>query len=107
VPVLAHPRAARRGYSVSDEDIAALAGAGLAGVEADHPDHAAADRAALRGLAGELRMFVTGASDDHGELTGHRLGAESTSAEAYEALRSQATGASPDMAGETAGDVSR
>jgi predicted metal-dependent phosphoesterase TrpH len=107
VPVLAHPRAARRGYSVSDEDIAALAGAGLGGIEADHPDHAAADRAALRGLAGELRMFVTGASDDHGELTGHRLGAESTSAEAYEALRSQATGASPDMAGETAGDVSR
>lgn len=97
VPVLAHPRAARRGYGVADEDIAALAGAGLAGIEADHPDHAAGDRAALRGLAGELGMFVTGASDDHGELTGHRLGAESTSVEAYEALRSQATGAAPDV----------
>jgi predicted metal-dependent phosphoesterase TrpH len=97
VPVLAHPRAARRGYGVADEDVAALAGAGLAGIETDHPDHAACDRAALRGLAGELGMFVTGASDDHGELTGHRLGAESTSAEAYEALRSQATGAAPDV----------
>ena len=97
VPVLAHPRAARRGYAVADDDIAALAGAGLAGIEADHPDHAAPDRDALRVLAAELGMFVTGASDDHGELTGHRLGAETTSEEAYEALRSAATGAAPDV----------
>jgi predicted metal-dependent phosphoesterase TrpH len=97
VPVLAHPRAGRRGYGVADDEIAELVGAGLAGIEADHPDHAAADRAALRALAAELGIFVTGASDDHGELTGHRLGAETTSAEAYEALRSQATGAAPDL----------
>ena len=97
VPVLAHPRAGRRGYGVADEEIAELAAAGLAGIEADHPDHAAADRATLRELAAELGIFVTGASDDHGELTGHRLGAETTSAEAYEALRSQATGAAPDL----------
>jgi predicted metal-dependent phosphoesterase TrpH len=97
VPVLAHPRAWRRGYGVSDEEIAALAGAGLAGIEADHPDHAPADRAALRGLAAELGMFVTGSSDDHGEMTGHRLGSETTAPEAYEALRSAATGAAPDV----------
>jgi predicted metal-dependent phosphoesterase TrpH len=97
VPVLAHPRAVRRGYGVADEEIAALARAGLAGVEADHPDHAAGDRAALRRLADELGLFVTGASDDHGEATGHRLGAETTSARAYETLRSQATGAVPDV----------
>jgi 3',5'-nucleoside bisphosphate phosphatase len=96
VPVLAHPRAERRGYRVSDEDIAAFAEAGLGGVEVDHPDHAPADRTVLRGLAGELGLFVTGASDDHGELTGHRLGAESTAPEAYEALLAQATGARPD-----------
>jgi 3',5'-nucleoside bisphosphate phosphatase len=97
VPVLAHPRAERRGYGVADEDIAELVQAGLAGIETDHPDHAEADRAALRGLAAELGIFATGASDDHGGLTGHRLGAETTSAEAYEALRSQATGAVPDL----------
>ncbi|MGH3375132.1 MAG: PHP domain-containing protein [Actinoallomurus sp.] len=97
VPVLAHPRADRRGYRVSDEDIAAFAEVGLGGVEADHPDHAPADRGLLRGLAGELGLFVTGASDDHGELTGHRLGAESTAPAAYDALVSQATGARPDL----------
>ncbi|MCO5971989.1 PHP domain-containing protein [Actinoallomurus soli] len=93
VPVLAHPRAARGGFVFTDEEIALLARAGLAGVEADHPDHPAADRARLRGLAADLGLFTTGASDDHGALTGHRLGAETTTPEAYEALLSQATGA--------------
>ncbi|MEV5709468.1 PHP domain-containing protein [Actinoallomurus sp. NPDC052274] len=96
VPVLAHPRADRRGYVFTDEEIARLARVGLAGVEADHPDHTEADRVHLRGLAADLRLFTTGASDDHGTLTGHRLGAETTTPEAYEALLSEATGAKPD-----------
>jgi 3',5'-nucleoside bisphosphate phosphatase len=95
VPVLAHPRASRRGSVFTDEEIARLARAGLAGVEADHLDHTAADRAHLRGLAADLGLFVTGASDDHGDLTGHRLGAETTAPEAYEALVSAAEGAEP------------
>jgi hypothetical protein len=97
VPVLAHPRAWRRGYGLTDDEIAGLAAAGLAGIEVDHPDHAGDDRARLRDVAAELGMFVTGASDDHGELTGHRLGAETTSPEAYEALVAEATGAAPDQ----------
>ncbi|MEV5747485.1 PHP domain-containing protein [Actinoallomurus sp. NPDC052308] len=96
VPVLAHPRASRRGYVFTDDEIARLARVGLAGVEADHPDHTEADRAHLRGLAADLRLFTTGASDDHGTLTGHRLGAETTTPEAYEALLSEATAANPD-----------
>jgi predicted metal-dependent phosphoesterase TrpH len=95
VPVLAHPRAWRRGYGVGDEDIARLAAAGLAGIEADHPDQAPEDRVRLRAIAAELGLFVTGASDDHGDLTGHRLGAETTAPEAYEALLAQARGAEP------------
>ncbi|WP_157253068.1 PHP domain-containing protein [Nonomuraea typhae] len=86
VTVLAHPKAARRGYTLPDAWIADLAAAGLAGVEADHPDHDPAARARLRGLAGDLGLVVTGSSDDHGELTGHRLGCETTSPDAYEAL---------------------
>ncbi|WP_188195450.1 PHP domain-containing protein [Nonomuraea sp. SYSU D8015] len=95
VPVLAHPKAARRGKVVPDEWIAELAAAGLFGVEADHLDHDAAARAHLRGLAGELGLAVTGSSDDHGELTGHRLGCETTATEVYERLVAEATGATP------------
>ncbi|MCW2900260.1 MAG: hypothetical protein JWO67_2525 [Streptosporangiaceae bacterium] len=93
VCVLAHPRARRRGYLVEDHLIAALASAGLTGVEVDHPDHTAPDRAHLRELAGTLGLVPTGSSDDHGDLTGHRLGCETTSPADYEALISAAAGA--------------
>lgn len=97
VPVLAHPKAAKRGKVVPDEWIAELAAAGLFGVEADHLDHDADARAHLRRLAAELGLTVTGSSDDHGELTGHRLGCETTAAEVYERLIAEATGATPIM----------
>ncbi|TDB92542.1 PHP domain-containing protein [Actinomadura sp. 7K534] len=86
VCVLAHPRARRRGYVVADEAVERLAAAGLAGVEADHPDHAPEDRAHLRDLASALDLAVTGSSDDHGDLTGDRLGAETTAPADYERL---------------------
>jgi predicted metal-dependent phosphoesterase TrpH len=92
VCVLAHPRARRRGYVVPDEVIEKLAAAGLAGVEADHPDHAPEDRAHLRDLATALGLAVTGASDDHGASTGDRLGAETTAPDAFAALLAAATG---------------
>ncbi|MCU1677406.1 MAG: hypothetical protein JWM93_2164, partial [Frankiales bacterium] len=95
VPVFAHPAASKRGDIVTDEDIAALAALGLAGVEVDHPDHTPEDRRRLRGLAGELGLFVTGSSDDHGEITGHRIGCETTEMAAYERLLEQATGVRP------------
>ncbi|NED59140.1 phosphatase, partial [Micromonospora aurantiaca] len=73
--VLAHPRARRRGYVFEDEVIERLAAAGLAGIEADHPDHVPEDRARLHDLAAALGLAATGSSDDHGALTGDRLGA--------------------------------
>jgi 3',5'-nucleoside bisphosphate phosphatase len=94
VPVLAHPRAGRD-WLVSDEQIAALAAAGLAGVEVCHPDQSAAQRAGLLGLARDLSLVVTGGSDDHGSLTGHRIGSEMAAPGAYQTLLAQATGASP------------
>ncbi|WP_327091631.1 PHP domain-containing protein [Nonomuraea sp. NBC_01738] len=84
--VLAHPKAARRGYLLPDAWIADMAEAGLNGVETNHPDHDAEARTHLRGLAGELDLIMTGSSDDHGELTGHRLGCETTTPEAYAAI---------------------
>ena len=95
VPVFAHPGAAKRGPVVSDADIAVLAAAGLAGIEVDHPDHTPADRVRLRALAGELGLFVTGSSDDHGTITGHRIGCETTSDSSYDMLLARATGIMP------------
>lgn len=95
VCVLAHPRAGRRGYVFPDAVIERLAAAGLAGVEADHPDHDPGDRARLRDVAAALGLAVTGSSDDHGALTGDRLGAETTGPAAFEALTAAATGIPP------------
>ena len=93
VSVLAHPRA--RGWEVPDEVIAALAAAGLAGIEVWHPDQDQAQRTALQDLAARLNLVASGGSDDHGELTGYRLGSDTIAPDAYERLVSQATGAAP------------
>jgi hypothetical protein len=89
VTVLAHPRAGRDTY-VPDGQIARLAAVGLAGVEVHHPDQSDTERARLLALVHDLALVATGGSDDHGSLTGHRLGAETTPADAYEALVSRA-----------------
>jgi predicted metal-dependent phosphoesterase TrpH len=85
VAVLAHPRAGRDTL-VSDEQITGLAAAGLAGVEVFHPDQVDTERSGLLALAHDLGLVATSGSDDHGSLTGHRIGAETTDAGAYRAL---------------------
>ena len=92
VAVLAHPRAGRDS-TFSDEEIGRLAAAGLAGVEVFHPDHSDAERARLLALAHDLDLVATGGSDDHGSLTGHRIGCETVAADAYQALISRAAAA--------------
>lgn len=92
VPVMAHPRAGRRGRLVPDQTIARLAGVGLAGLEVDHRDHDPADREALRGLARELGLVVTGSSDYHGTGKLNRLGEFTTSPEVLAAIVDQGTG---------------
>ncbi|MGH3321405.1 MAG: PHP domain-containing protein [Streptosporangiaceae bacterium] len=94
VAVLAHPFAGVQGRSHPVATIRTLARAGLAGLEVDHPEHGPEARRRLRRLADELGVVATGASDDHGTLTGHRLGCETTREEAYRRLIAQATGAS-------------
>ena len=92
VAVLAHPRAGRATW-VSDEQIAGLAAAGLAGLEVFHPDQSDAERARLLALAHDLGLVATGGSDDHGSLTDYRLGCETTPADAYHDLLSRLAGA--------------
>lgn len=92
VPVLAHAFARSRGPVVTEDVIAELAGQGLAGLEVDHPDHTEPDRAQLRGLATELDLLVTGASDYHGTSKTVRLGQETTGAAAFERIAALAGG---------------
>ncbi|MGE5290597.1 MAG: PHP domain-containing protein [Micromonosporaceae bacterium] len=94
VPVLAHPLAGR-GWRLSGDQLAELAAGGLAGLEVDHPDHDPAQRAELRQLANGLGLIAVGSSDDHGSITGHRIGCETTSADGYQRLLALATGATP------------
>ncbi|MGH8777101.1 MAG: PHP domain-containing protein [Jiangellaceae bacterium] len=87
VAVLAHPwgRGSRR--MIDDRAIERLARLGLGGLEVDHEDHAAADRATLREIAGELDLVVTGSSDHHGTgKSGHALGVNTTAVDQYERL---------------------
>jgi 3',5'-nucleoside bisphosphate phosphatase len=88
VAVLAHPGAVSRGEKLSDRAIAELAAAGMAGLEVAHPDHDHAERERLGALATSLGLVPCGGSDDHGSLTGYRIGCETTAPEAYERLMS-------------------
>ena len=95
VAVLAHPRAGRDSWMIPDDMITRLAGCGLAGVEVWHPDQDSSERARLLRLAGELGLVPSGGSDDHGTLTGHRIGCETIAPESYHRLVAQASGAAP------------
>jgi predicted metal-dependent phosphoesterase TrpH len=95
VTVLAHPRGVGRGWQIPDDVIAGLAAAGLTGIEVDHPQQDQAQRAGLRALAAALGLIPSGGSDDHGELTGFRLGVETAPGDSYQRLVEQATGAVP------------
>ena len=95
VTVLAHPRGVSRGWQIPDEVIADLAAAGLTGVEVNHPQQDDEARRRLLGLCQSLQLTPSGGSDDHGALTGFRIGSEVAPDGGYEALISGATGASP------------
>lgn len=86
VPVLAHPRAGRRGRTLTDDDITALAAAGLAGLEVDHRDHDEAQKAELGVLAERLGLLRTGSSDYHGAGKRNVLGEHTTSPQVLAAL---------------------
>ncbi|WP_432514355.1 PHP domain-containing protein [Kineococcus sp. SYSU DK001] len=86
VPVIAHPAASKRGCCIADEEIEAMAEAGMAGLEVDHRDHSDAERAHLREVARDLDLFVTGSSDYHGAGKRNRLGENTTDPESLERL---------------------
>ena len=92
VSVLAHPGSPQRGWVIGDAAVARLAKAGLGGLEVFHPDHDHAERLRLSALAASLGLVSSGGSDDHGSLTGHRLGCETIAPGEYARLMSLAGG---------------
>ena len=86
VPVLAHPRAGKRGRIISLGDIADLATAGLIGLEVDHRDNAEEDRQVLRELARDLDLLTTGSSDYHGTGKQNRIAENTTTPEVLEQI---------------------
>jgi 3',5'-nucleoside bisphosphate phosphatase len=95
VTVLAHPRGHARGWQIPDEVIADLAAAGLTGIEVNHPQQHERERGRLGELASRLGLVSSGGSDDHGALTGHRIGSVVAPEGGYEQLIGKATGATP------------
>ncbi len=88
VTVVAHPWGRDSAPVMQPEDLAALQAVGLTGIEVDHQDHAPEQRAALRGIARDLGLVVTGSSDHHGSgKVDHDLGCNLTAPEEYERLR--------------------
>jgi predicted metal-dependent phosphoesterase TrpH len=88
VTVIAHPWGRHGGQERPDEaTIAALASAGLAGLEVDHQDHDPGARERLRAIARNLGLVVTGSSDHHGTgKVDHELGVNTTAPEEYHRL---------------------
>lgn len=91
---LAHPGRAEGSLNntVPLELVERMVAAGMGAIEADHPSHNRAQARYWRGVADDLGVVVTGSSDDHGSLTGRRLGCRTTAPEAFERLVAPATG---------------
>ncbi|EON24735.1 MULTISPECIES: PHP domain-containing protein [Nocardioides] len=87
VSVLAHPWGRGRAVVLPEARLSELRDAGLVGIEVDHQDHPPAARDALRAIARNLDLVVTGSSDHHGTgKTDHDLGCNTTAPEEYARL---------------------
>lgn len=88
VAVLAHPWSRGARATLGEGVLEELAAAGLAGVEVDHPDHDADERAGLGAVARRLGLLTTGSSDHHGTgKTRNPLGVETTDPDVYAEIR--------------------
>jgi 3',5'-nucleoside bisphosphate phosphatase len=93
VAVLAHPalysarQRADGTRGIEPATIEAMTAAGMAGIEADHPEHTPEERQRYRDLATALGLLVTAGSDYHGEAKALQLGEVTTAREVVMALK--------------------
>lgn len=87
VPIMAHPRASKRGQVASDATIYAMIEAGLAGLEVYHRDNDPAGRDWLLATAARHQLLVTGSSDYHGAGKPNQLGENSTDPQTVARIR--------------------
>lgn len=93
-PVIAHAAVGHHDGDVRGvplELIDEMHGAGLAGIEVEHPDHPPLIQDELRALANDRGLVVTGGSDFHGDA-GHVLGGFRTAPDMLERLEAAAAG---------------
>ncbi|GAC57969.1 hypothetical protein GOHSU_28_00230 [Gordonia hirsuta DSM 44140 = NBRC 16056] len=86
VPVIAHPRARAAATVLTRQVLESMVPLGLAGLEVEHPDHDAAARTELAGIASDLGLLQTGSSDYHGTNKTLRIGQERTSDDVVEQI---------------------
>ncbi len=97
VSVVAHPWGRTDPAALQEDGLAALQATGLAGIEVDHQDHSPQQRSALRAIAADLDLVVTGSSDYHGAgKVDHGLGCNTTDPDQFERLLQMADEASRD-----------
>ena len=95
VAVVAHPGLLREGLGVPDDVLEEMIGAGLGGIECDHPDHDPEAVERYTRIARDRGLVVTGSSDDHGtRYEPVRLGTVTTDPAEFARLKELATSAS-------------
>ena len=97
VSVIAHPRGRGESRVLTAEYLGVLAGAGLGGLEVDHPDHPPGARQELAELADRYGLLRTGSSDYHGHNKKLRLAQETTGLGQLHALVAASSGVTPPL----------
>ncbi|GAB3390226.1 PHP domain-containing protein [Humibacter soli] len=86
VPVLAHPATRGRDGIIHDVYFRRLVDTGLAGLELDHRENTEDGKTAIRELADQYGLILTGSSDYHGAGKPNRLGENTTPPESLERI---------------------
>lgn len=92
VPVIAHPFSTRHGRVAPVRLIEEMTEAGLVGIEVDHHDHGAQERALAASVASDLGLLATGSSDYHGAGKVNVLAEHTTAPEVFRAIVDRASG---------------